>query len=363
MKRYLQIIQNVIHTKIVFTTSLLMLIICFSNTIQAQEAIANTLEVRSESQITSATTDEEIGEMIKLFDEKFKLGLEFKKIYRNENNEITGFKIVVSNEKGFKKNYNLNEGDPIDPFVIYVETDGTKVTNFDFRDGISDQPADDEIQQPVKKPAVAAYQEATIADSDDLTGEKAFQTARLMVVDDIDAVKENKSIDYKMAYISLNGKEITVAEMEKIDPNTVSRVSTMNKASGAELAEKYGEKARYGVIIIETMINTRELTSEDIAALPEDFALDPEEGAFIIHKKTQESDLEFYKKQLAKINVTLEYTGLERNNKGDLSAIQLKLKDEVTNVAFSNWMKFASADGIINVFVGKKKGRINISTR
>lgn len=364
MKLHFQFIKNVINAKITLATSLLLLLIFNSNMLQAQEGTSNMLEIKSESQITSATNDEQISEITTLLDEKFKLELKFKKIYRNDKNEITGCKIVLSDAKGGKKNYNLSEGEAIDPFVIFVETDGHQVTNFDFSDGISDKPADaEDEEQIVKLPASASVTKASVAENDATINEKNFQASQIMGNDDIESVKQNAGLDYKMAYISLNGKEISAKQMERIDPNTVSGVKTMNRASGAELIEKYGEKAKYGVIIIETMINTRELTSEDIAALPEDFELDREEGSFIIHKKTQESDLEFYKKQLAKIDVTFEYTGLERNSKGEISSIKLKLKDEVTNVAFANWMTFASKDGIINVFVGKKKGRINISTR
>jgi hypothetical protein len=181
--------------------------------------------------------------------------------------------------------------------------------------------------------------------------------------DDISLIKRDKELDYTKAFIILNGKEISAADMEKIDPKTIGSISKMNNANNNRLVEKYGEKARNGVILIESLFILKPLTSAEIAALPTNFKLDAESGAFIIHKESQDSDIEFYKRLLAQIGVTLQTSAIERSAKGYIIAMKIKLADEIQNVRMTNWTPFKNANGIENIFVGRQNGKINISTR
>lgn len=69
-------------------------------------------------------------------------------------------------------------------------------------------------------------------------------------VDQIDKVKKDKNVDAKKALIILNDKEINFEELEKIDSNLIASVSVMSASTFA--MKKFGEKAKNGVIIIQT---------------------------------------------------------------------------------------------------------------
>lgn len=69
-------------------------------------------------------------------------------------------------------------------------------------------------------------------------------------VDQIDKVKKDKNVDAKKALIILNDKEINFEELEKIDSNLITTVSVMSASTFA--MKKFGEKAKNGVIIIQT---------------------------------------------------------------------------------------------------------------
>lgn len=78
----------------------------------------------------------------------------------------------------------------------------------------------------------------------------------------IERIKSNKMVDAKKALILFNGKEISYKDLDKIDEKTIS--SSGN--SGAKHAvKKYGDKAKNGVIFI----NTKEYDMENNPMLKE----------------------------------------------------------------------------------------------
>ncbi len=66
----------------------------------------------------------------------------------------------------------------------------------------------------------------------------------------IEKIKKDKNVDAKKALLILNEKEINYQELDKIDSNLIASVSVMRATKYA--MEKYGEKAKNGVIIIQT---------------------------------------------------------------------------------------------------------------
>ena len=64
-------------------------------------------------------------------------------------------------------------------------------------------------------------------------------------------IKENKNVDYKKALILFDGKEINYDQLDKINPSEIAVTSTSKNADADEL-KKYGEKAKHGIISIET---------------------------------------------------------------------------------------------------------------
>lgn len=318
----------------------------------------------TEWMIKSTTTDQELDEYLNAVNNDFALKLKFKKVARNENNEINTIKVVLSDDKGTKRVYNVSEEEPIKPFTIFVRSQERNVIDFDFGDASSillvqenlkNQRHADSISNLEKK--VAATSEVKAASEKNTSDESGSGS------DDISLIKKDKELDYTKAFISLNGKEISAVELDKIDPKTIGSVRKVNSLNNDNLIRQYGEKARYGLILIETMYILKPLTSSEIEALPENFKLEAENGAFIIDKNSQDSDIEFYRKQLAQIGVTLETEKLERRAEGSIININIKLHDDTNNVVMKNWIPFKNANGINNIYIGRKNGKVTVATR
>ena len=177
--------------------------------------------------------------------------------------------------------------------------------------------------------------------------------------DNIVNIKESKEVDYKKAYISLNGKEISSSEMEKIKPRSIETVTTINGGINSKLAVKYGERAKNGVIIIETVGYKKAIPQKEIEEAGNNFKIDAENGGFTIHKRSQKSDFEFYQKHLNEIGVNAKISGIERNNAGFITAIKIKLVDKDKNHKISeNWTTSQNPNGIPDISLGRKNGKI-----
>lgn len=311
----------------------------------------------SEFTITSSSTDQEIAEKVAFYQSEFGLSLNVKNITRTDSGEINGIKMVFSNAKGAKQAYNVFDAAPIEPIRIYVDISRNNKMSFGFGDSELDADSEGDDAQTLESTAEIKEEPPTYSE------QKSSLWAAIPEIigdDTISLIKQDRSIDYKKAYISLDGKEISAAEMELINPASIGSVNVMNSANNDRLVEKFGEKARNGVIAIETQVVLEELTSDQISKLPENFKLDATNGAFIIHKKTTDSDLKFYEKKLVEIGVTLETSSLERNSAGDISNLKLKLHDDLQQAKMSDWIVYRNANGIINIVVGRKNGKASV---
>ena len=63
-------------------------------------------------------------------------------------------------------------------------------------------------------------------------------------------IKENKKVDYKKALIYYDGKEISLNELDNIKSTSIASVASMTATEYAY--KKYGERAKNGVLIIES---------------------------------------------------------------------------------------------------------------
>lgn len=172
-------------------------------------------------------------------------------------------------------------------------------------------------------------------------------------------IKESKDVDYKKAFISLNGKEISSSEMEKIKPSSIETVTTINGGDNSKLASKYGQRAKYGAILIETFGYKEAIPKEQIEETGKNFKIGAESEGFTIHKRSQKSDFEFYQKHLNQIGVNAKISGIERNAAGFITAIKIKLVDKERNHKVSeNWTTSRNPNGIPDISIGRKNGKI-----
>ena len=75
---------------------------------------------------------------------------------------------------------------------------------------------------------------------------------------------------------------------------------------------------------------------------------------FIISKNSREEDLVFYKLTLAKSNIDFKYSGIKRNEKGEITSISINLKQKETKIK----RNLKSSNPIRDLFIGIKKGSI-----
>jgi hypothetical protein len=181
--------------------------------------------------------------------------------------------------------------------------------------------------------------------------------------DNIVLLKENKDVDYKKALITLNGEEITFAEMDKINTKDIENVSVFKGKYNPDFVAMYGEKVKNGIIMIETRGYVNPSSNVKIKEKKSDFSIDAENGSFTIHKRSRKSDFEFYEKQLYKIGVNIKISGIERNSEGFITSIKVKLKDEEKNQKISaNWDTSRNPNGIPDISIGRIKGKLKLSS-
>ena len=121
------------------------------------------------------------------------------------------------------------------------------------------------------------------------------------------------------------------------------------------MIKKYGEAAKNGVIIIVSN-DYYEKNNPDAKVNYDnvDFKLMEDNDGFIISKNSREEDLVFYKLTLAKSNIDFKYSGIKRNEKGEITSISINLKQKETKIK----RNLKSSNPIRDLFIGIKKGSI-----
>lgn len=349
-------------------SALVLFFLLFQGEINAQNPIEKETTKRYptsiEVMIKSTTSDQELEDKATNFSNEYGLKMKLKKVKRDKNELIKTIHIILSDDKGSKQVYDVSADEPIAPFAIFIRKDDNKELTFGFNDASFSLLVDENSKNQRAADSLAAVEKEAAAVKKLLDSQnEASDEATELPDNHISSIKLDQNINYKIAYISLNGTEITSEALDTIDPETIGSVRKLNRKNNDNLVAQYGEKARNGAILIETMFILKPLSTAEVEALPATFKLDVEDGAFIIHKESQDSDIAFYKKLLAEVGVILYTSELQRGSNGSIIALKIKLDDELQNVKMSNWIPFKNANGIENIFVGRQNGKINVSTR
>jgi hypothetical protein len=185
------------------------------------------------------TTDAEMKSDTKQL-KKQGIDYKFSKVKRNKNGEIIAIKIEFNDGKGNKGVKEIKGDNPIEPIYFSAEEGSIGFTSApDLSDYVLDEKLSKQFGTEIKvkknTEAVHAIAVAEYSENDSYNH--------------IDKIKQNKLVDAKKALILFNGKEISYKDLDKIDEKTIS--SSGN--SGAKHAvKKYGDKAKNGVIFINT---------------------------------------------------------------------------------------------------------------
>ena len=184
----------------------------------------------------------------------------------------------------------------------------------------------------------------------------SYQTETIRPKSLIEEINKNTEINIKKPLIILDEIEISFSELKKLNPNKISSLFVF--PSSKNIIEKYGEKAKNGVIIIESNENLKKnnpiLIDEKTNV---DFRLNGDNDGFAISKNSQISDLEFYKSILIKNNISFEYNNLERNEKNQITSITIQLSEN----GKIDKKVIKSNNPIPKIYIGKRNGKIIIT--
>lgn len=188
------------------------------------------------------STDTELKKDLKKFKKEFDITLDFKRIKRNSEGEITAIKITAKS-KNSNTNYSVSGKRPIKPILISFTNNLNSVS-------IGSVDASNLIKKPGKGKETVVKINDIHFETNNLTeikeGVNSFITKSDQIIYKIDTDKnKNKG---EPLYI-IDGKEHSKEKMDEIDPNNIEKIEVFK---GDKAIEKYGDKGKNGVIEITT---------------------------------------------------------------------------------------------------------------
>ena len=256
-------------------------------------------------------------------------------------------------------------GDEIDNMVVVKDKAALESYGDEAKDGvilittkrktINISSSNNESSTNKASSAVSLIEEKTINKPYIVTRSETYKTSA--PEDLVNNLIENHSIDYKKAYILINGKEATAEELAKLNPKKIETIVQLQATP--QTITKFGAKANDGAIIIETKSYKRPGNFKvDNNARFE--ANDTGNTGFLIHKKSQKHDLKFYTKTLKDMGIKLTYSDLKRNEQGEITSIKVELVDSKTGATSSGSYSNTNGKGIPDVYVGRKNGELAV---
>jgi hypothetical protein len=355
------------------------------------------------------SSDNELKKDALAINSKYNINFKFDKVKRNAKGEIIAIKISYNDKKGNKGKVAQSRTIPIRPIFFKI----SKIKDGEYSFGFYDNP--DLVEKPVdevneKKITTiesieddaiifvdgeryskedlnyldpkglesisivtdkASMQKYGVTDKDKIivietnwstkskvtpTNEEnsgfAMSYSITSPEDNISDVKNNKDVNFKNALILFDGKEISSETFEKINPNIISSVGVL-RSSTPKVLEKYGEKSRNGVIIIESMdYYEKNNSTANTKAEVVDFKINTDNDGFIITKSNDKEALEFYQSILAKNKINFSFDKVKRDKNGLITAISITLENSEDKISKA----FKNKNGIEDIFIGKEKG-------
>ena len=171
--------------------------------------------------------------------------------------------------------------------------------------------------------------------------------------DNLKNILESDNVDYKKAYILINGKEATVAELEKLKSKKIASSAII--PGNIQVVSKYGEKATNGVIIVEMKGFKSEIYTKPSPKYKAtlDTELEANTG-YIINKRTDKKAIKFYAKELEKKGLEMKINTVERNREGIITSIEIELVDKRTGKIQLG--SYTNSKGIADMYIGLKGG-------
>lgn len=173
-------------------------------------------------------------------------------------------------------------------------------------------------------------------------------------------LKNGGNPNYKKAYISLNGKEISVSDFENINPDDVSTILTIPEGNESTV-NSFGPRAANGVIMVTAKKIVRWEAQGGVKYSDNDGKSEIsliENSGFIINKNTTEDQLKSYITILAKSGIKMTYGSIKRNSSGEM----VKIKVELSRNGNKASATYESSTGIPIFYAGEKDSDVAIYT-
>ncbi|WP_458629055.1 M56 family metallopeptidase [Winogradskyella sp. PC D3.3] len=172
----------------------------------------------------------------------------------------------------------------------------------------------------------------------------------------------------------LDGKDISKSDLLKV--YSKETVSSLTVLKGKEAKEKYGKKGANGVVEVISKNSNKFTQSKTIkkdnpwkvVGKPKINSLtyiDDEDASkngsiAYISKSTPAQILDSHVNELKRIGITVKYSKLKRNKKGEITSIKISLEDKNGYKSSATWK---ATDGIPNIEFGKSEGSLIARTQ
>lgn len=252
-----------------------------TKTIAQEKHTSKKNHMKLEIVLDKNSTNDDLANLKEPFSKEFDIKLNFKGIKRNSDNEITAIKINAKGENT-SASFENSGTEPISPIRIAFDSDSNSISignltskhnKYIYKiDG--DKKGHKNVwihkdEDGKHKTKVISEEHTIHFNSDDdeeheieitTDSEDGDKTKNVFIIKtDGNKIKKHKITkkgnlvflsedDGEPLYI-LDGKEIDKNEMEKIDSETIERMEVLK---GSKATEKYGKKAKGGVILITT---------------------------------------------------------------------------------------------------------------
>jgi hypothetical protein len=190
----------------------------------------------------------------------------------------------------------------------------------------------------------------------------------------------NSTIEDVNSYVNSGKKPLIIIddkEMGTIDISSgfdYSIIKEVTIVKGEKAAKMFGEKAKDGAIIIITKeaflkdTNTKPNKDNWKTTYAEVNSLKHEDGndsfnktiLYFVSKKTSDSMLEDYKREIKAQGIAVKYSKLKRNSEGKIIQIKISIKDESGNETSAT---FEDTNGIKTIRFGKSENGLVVNTK
>ena len=345
-----------------------------SSSIQEQPVCSDTPPELVIMEVHKDVTSTKFEESIALFKQLFDADVTYKNITRNSKNEITSITVAVK-DKDNQTSYPVYESvsddnTPIKAFIVGIEKiDSTNKNRIFFDEVKKYSVTEDKVAKPSTTPQTA---EEYIENSN--KGRN-----RLTIVN---GVKQKDGI----LYLPVGHR---IHKMTELDPKSAKKKYGKEGKNGAiELTTLPNEGNPYTIVINDTfkelskvnfsenvfdnMPNVKHLTvtttitegNEAATSTVGTLTIQQQDNSlYMVHSESHNRDLGAAKAGLKKIGIDMQYSEITRNEEGALTGVKIELTDMRNGAkASAAWEESRNPDGIPNIFIGRKKGELTVSS-